>query len=227
MIIAGKIALRIAELVTEVAVFLCEHGSAELAALFDDDRFQLKVFYLADIFSLLNNLSYSLQEKKSAEKVSAFKKKLPLLQKKGRNQNYAMCLLVNSKIGYQETNKWLTALIDDHISNLEKKMEDCFPISKPSSAWIQQPFIAEMKENKQLNINEQHLELQNSQASKTKFSSSSLIEFWCSMLQEYPELVKRALEALIPFPTTYLCEAAVSALINIKTTHRNRLKSCK
>ena len=42
------------------------------------------------------------------------------------------------------------------------------------------------------------------------------------MLQEYPGLAKRALEALIPFPTTYLCEAAMSALVNIKTTNRNR-----
>ena len=71
---------------------------------------------------------------------------------------------------------------------------------------------------------EQHLELQNAQAAKTKFSSSSLIEFWCNMLQEYPELAKRALEALIPFPTIYLCETAMSALVNTKATYRNRLR---
>ena len=81
-------------------------------------------------------------------------------------------------------------------------MEDYFPTSEPSSAWIQQPFIAEMNDNKQLNLDEQHLKLLSSEAAKTNFSSSSLIEFWCSMLQEYPELAKRALEALIPFPTT-------------------------
>ena len=59
----GKVLFRVAELVTEVAVFLREHGLVELATLFDDNRFQLKVFYLADpdIFSLLNELSYSLQ----------------------------------------------------------------------------------------------------------------------------------------------------------------------
>ena len=44
------------------------------------------------------------------------------------------------------------------------------------------------------------------------------------MLQEYPELAKRALEELIPFPTTYLFEAAMSALVKIKTTYRNRLR---
>ena len=53
----------VAELVNEVAMFLREHGSIKLATLFDDNKFQLKVFYLADIFSLLNELSYSLQGK--------------------------------------------------------------------------------------------------------------------------------------------------------------------
>ena len=54
-------------------------------------------------------------------------------------------------------------------------MEDCFPTSEPSSAWIQQLFVAEMNDNEQLNVHEQHLELQSCQAAKTKFSSSSLI----------------------------------------------------
>ena len=74
-------------------------------------------------------------------------------------------------------------------------MEDYFSTSESSSAWIEQPFIGEMNDNEQLNLHEQHLELQSSQAAKTKFSSSSLIEFWRSMVQEYPELANRALEA--------------------------------
>ena len=187
MVIARRRVLScVAELVIKVAVFLREHGSVELATLFDNNRFQLKVFYLADIFSLLNELSYSLQGKnksqiEAAEKVSTFKKKLSLWKKRARNHNFAMFLLLGSKIGDQETNKWLTALIDDLISNLQKKIEDYFPTSEPSSAWIQQPFIAEMNDNEQLNLHEQHLELQNSQAAKTKFSSSSVTEFWCSI----------------------------------------------
>ena len=79
-----------------------------------------------------------------------------------------------------------------------------------------------MNDNEQLNIHEQHLEFQSSQAVKIKFSFSSLIEFWCSILREYPEMAKRAQEALIPFPTTYLCKAAMSALVNIKITYLNR-----
>ena len=63
MVIGAKVLYRDAELITEVAMFLCEHGPVELAALFDDNRFQLEVFYLADLFSLLNEFSYSLQER--------------------------------------------------------------------------------------------------------------------------------------------------------------------
>ena len=151
--------------------------------------------------------------------VSAFKKNLSLWKKRVRNQNLAMFLELDNKIDDQETNEWLTALIDDHITKLEKKWKITF-----QHLTLQQPFIAEMTDNKQFNIHKHHQELQSSQGDKTKFSSSSLIEFWCSMLQEYPELAKKALEALIPFPTTYLCEAAMSALVNVKTTNRNRLK---
>ena len=49
-------------------------------------------------------------------------------------------------------------------------MEDYFPTSEPSLAWIQQPFIAELNDNEQLNLHEQHLELQSSEAAKINFS---------------------------------------------------------
>ena len=44
------------------------------------------------------------------------------------------------------------------------------------------------------------------------------------MLQEYTELARRALKALISFPTTYLCEALMSTLVDIKTAYRHRLR---
>ena len=45
-----------------------------------------------------------------------------------------MFLLLDRKTGDEDTNEWLTALIDDHINNLEKKIEDYFPTSETSSA---------------------------------------------------------------------------------------------
>jgi hypothetical protein len=50
-----------------------------------------------------------------------------------------------------------------------------------------------------------------------KFDSKNLAEFWCSLRQAHPRLVKRAVEALIPFATAYLCESGFSTLVTIKT----------
>ena len=52
MVIAEKVLSCVAELVAEDVVYLREHGSVELATLFDHNRFQLKVFNLAKTFSL-------------------------------------------------------------------------------------------------------------------------------------------------------------------------------
>ena len=41
----------------------------------------------------------------------------------------------------------------------------------------------------------------------------------------YPDLSKIILRLLLPFPTTYRCEAAFSILVNVKTKSRNRLKT--
>jgi len=43
------------------------------------------------------------------------------------------------------------------------------------------------------------------------------------MAQTYPDISKMALKILIPFPTTYECESAFSALLSIKPTAQNRL----
>ena len=65
-------------------------------------------------------------------------------------------------------------------------MEDYFATSEPSSAWNHQPFIAE------INDNEQPSGIAEFSSCKDQVSFSSLIEFWCSMLQEYPELAKES-----------------------------------
>ena len=48
-------------------------------------------------------------------------------------------------------------------------------------------------------------------------------DFWTAMIQTYPDLAKMALKVLIPFATTYECQAAFSTLFHIKSKYRNRL----
>uniref|UniRef100_A0A8D8RKV1 Protein ZBED8 n=1 Tax=Cacopsylla melanoneura TaxID=428564 RepID=A0A8D8RKV1_9HEMI len=65
--------------------------------------------------------------------------------------------------------------------------------------------------------------MKNNSFSKDKFLQKSLIEFWCSVRETYPNLANMALKILVPFVSTYLCEAGFSTLVNIKTKSRNRL----
>jgi hypothetical protein len=64
--------------------------------------------------------------------------------------------------------------------------------------------------------------LQSKTLLKQGFSNQNLDEFWCSQIVAYPILANKALSALIPFATTYLCESGFSTLVSVKTKARNR-----
>ena len=52
---------------------------------------------------------------------------------------------------------------------------------------------------------------------------SANIFFWVSIHLIYPTVSEYVIQQLIPFATTWLCEAAFSAMSVLKTKHRNRL----
>ena len=47
-------------------------------------------------------------------------------------------------------------------------------------------------------------------------------QFWCEQISAYPSLAMNAMNVLVPFTTTYLCETGFSALLNLKSKWRNR-----
>ena len=71
---------------------------------------------------------------------------------------------------------------------------------------------------------EKHLiEMQACQSMKLLYESSLLETFWCSIQTGYPTLAKRALQVLVPFATTWLCELGFSSLLYLKNKYRNAL----
>ena len=72
-------------------------------------------------------------------------------------------------------------------------------------------------------LQEQFLDLVNGGNARRVFSEKSYSDFWIEMAQIYLDISKVALKVLVPFPTTYECESAFSALLSIKPTARNRL----
>ena len=58
---------------------------------------------------------------------------------------------------------------------------------------------------------------------KTAFEALPLIQFWVKQIRAFPKLAEIALKVLLPFTTTYLCEAGFSVLMQIKTKQRHSL----
>ena len=58
---------------------------------------------------------------------------------------------------------------------------------------------------------------------KLMFQEKDLSEFWLSIQNEYPTISNFAMNILLPFASTYLCEAGFSALLYIKSKYRTRL----
>ncbi|KAG0715900.1 Solute carrier family 2, facilitated glucose transporter member 3 [Chionoecetes opilio] len=101
-------------------------------------------------------------------------------------------------------------------------MTNNFPEDHTFPEWIPHPFLADMSDAD--NLKEELIDLQVNQGCQTKFRTLPLSGFWCDQLVAYPGLARAALEMIIPFPTTYLCEKAFSAMLHIKTIAQNRLQ---
>ncbi|XP_068232174.1 protein FAM200C-like [Palaemon carinicauda] len=222
----GKMLARIAELADEIAIFLREYQS-NFAENFEDEIFILSLSYLADIFGHLNDLNLSMQGMFAnnidcTKKVEAFKKKISLWKRRIQGGNVGSFPILDEKHGDKTIQPMLVENIVAHLSLLETTMAQYFPMDHSFPEWIQQPFLADMDDDD--NLKEELIDLQVNQGCQTKFRTLPLSGFWCDQLVAYPGLAKAALEMIIPFPTTYLCEKAFSTMLQIKTTARNRLQ---
>ena len=58
---------------------------------------------------------------------------------------------------------------------------------------------------------------------KSIYNSNSLISFWIKALAEFPLVGCKALRVLVPFATSYLCEAGFFAVVVIKLKYHNKI----
>ncbi len=106
------------------------------------------------------------------------------------------------------------------VSN-EKQFATYFNEDYRSFAWVRDPFVCTANELS-IDMQEQLIELKSDSRLKELFSSSPLSSFWAALMQEYPELCDVALKILLPFASTYLCEAGFSKWLHSKWNTRNR-----
>ncbi|CAK9818805.1 SCAN domain-containing protein 3 [Anthophora quadrimaculata] len=112
-----------------------------------------------------------------------------------------------------------------HLMAIESSFRNYFPSSDSGSNWIKDPFNMAVTNAKHLSILEQDIlvELLCDTSLKLQFNKTELTIFWLLLRSDYPALANKALQHLIPFCATYLCEQAFSVLLYMKSKYRNKL----
>lgn len=192
-----------------------------------------KLAYMADIFSLLNDLNLSLQGFctnifKLRNKVDAFKKKLVLWDCRVQVEDLEMFpLLQEFLIAADVDRKGVLNVISQHLKVFVLKFNHYYLENedpRKGNLWINNPFMEDIisctltsREKEQL------IELSSDVTLISRHKTLTLPQFWISVEDEYPSLSCKAINLLMSFSTTYSCEKAFSSMSSIKSKQRNRL----
>ncbi|XP_044300501.1 transcription intermediary factor 1-beta isoform X6 [Varanus komodoensis] len=228
----GRVLSCLFELREEVKLFLRERNSALVEPLLDEE-WMAKLAYMADIFSLFNELNISLQGACTnifilRNKVDVLKNKLVLWDSRVQEENIAMFPHLQDFLSVADVNrKLIFNIISQHLKALVQNLNQYYPENedpRKGNLWINNPFMEDVN-SCALNLHEKQklIELSSDVTLVSKHKMQSLSQFWVSLEKEYPSLSYRAIKLLILFSTTYLCEKSFSALLLIKTKQRNRM----
>ena len=177
----------------------------------------------------LNDLNLSMQGRmadafKLADKIAGFKAKLATW---ARRVNRGVFDMSSNLSSFSEEPAGLAELIHSHLTSLSDAFERYFPSAKDlrnGKGWMRDPFHNDDGRDRLPSKQEDQLiELWHDGGRKTLFDSTSLSSFWIKVSGEYNEISTLALKTLLPFPTSYLCEAGFSAMTATKTRLRSRL----
>nr|XP_047143364.1 protein FAM200A-like [Hydra vulgaris] len=224
---AGNFLERFFMLRNEGKEFLCQMKSG-LVEYFEFDNFEITTAYLVDIVGHFNKLNLQLQGKNAnvithSDKLKAFIEKLKLYKTRINNGNLIMFQNLNNIIGVNMLPEVIKTEIVCHLDNLITEFGNYFPdMNLLSSEGIISPFSCDVKNVKE-EAQEEFIELKNDTTAKDHFKVAPLNNFWLKMRNSYPLCSSIPLKALIPFSTSYLCEAGFSAMLSLKAKKRNRL----
>ena len=227
----GKVLARLFELRHEVSQFILSQNNHDLRKHLEDDYWVAKLAYMADICEHLNELNIKMQGREEnilscSDKLTGFKQKLALWKTELGRGSLEMFPRSNNDLSDVDR-QFVVDLAQEHLSLLQQKY-DCyfFTINTQQYDWIRNPFSSNAEistEELSLPIRESFLELRNDRTLRLKFSEMSLGEFWVSIREEYKLISKAAIEILLQFSTTYLCEQSFSSLVLIKNDKRSCL----
>jgi hypothetical protein len=118
----------------------------------------------------------------------------------------------------------IKTMFEGHLSQLIIWFEIYFQNENfDKFAWIQDPFNTSAPSEFTSAEEENLIELSCDNSLKARFDSTELTEFWVSIKDEYPLLSDKGQRILIPFSTSYLCEAGFSAVAVIESKYRAKI----
>ena len=125
-----------------------------------------------------------------------------------------------------QLDQFLKEEITEHLDSLEEEFKRYFPeVSEEQEALVRNPFFNELDVSSIPDeIQDEFLDLRNDSSARDLFKVKSITQFWCTMYQSYSKVSMIALHVLVPFASTYLCEAGFSTLVNLKTKNIILLK---
>src|SRR5215469_84174 len=235
----GNVLQRILKMHKEIEIFLTEKCHP-LCSRFSDQIWIVKLAYLSDIFDELNKLNASMQGRDHtvidlSEKISTFKGKLKLWKKKIEENKVASfpnlnLLLEDKNVEFKKLQE-LKDIIIDHLQKLDSAFDRYIPEDMTKYSWVRNPFdidVEDLPDHFQniSGLQEELIELKNDGVLHHNFQKQkkSLSSFWTKLRSQKPILVKEVMNVLLPFATTYLCEAGFSTLSVMKSKYRSRLR---
>lgn len=228
----GNVLRRLFELHNELRIFFMDH-KFDLSAKLYDLKWLLQLAYLADIFEKMNVWNLSLQGDNVdvffvEKKTDAMLKKISLWENQVKNNSIEQFERLESLLNDNEKSiadfEEIKLQIIIHLSTLQTLIRQYFPPPDETKEWIRDPFTVDLEKcNLPLANKEELIEISCEKNLKSLYGQKALITFWIAVEKEYPVLSSMAVQYLLPFTTTYLCEKGFSSLTVLKTKFRNRL----
>ena len=158
------------------------------------------------------------------DSLNAFVEKLQLWKMHVMKDVFAMFDRLSSVTRANESIN-ISAEVTEHLCKLEEELDRYFPERKDMDDNLQivrNPINANFF-SLPVHLQEEFIDLKNNSTMKTAFEYSELTTFWCNASASYPRVAKYMISKLLPFASTYLCEAAFSDLVAMKTKYRNTI----
>ena len=187
----------------------------KLASNLTEPDWIVKLLYLSCIFEKLNGLNLSLQGESMNiltvnNKIKAFKKKLKHWAGLLESRKMDMFSELNDFLKENELSQnTVKQSILNHLQNLTQWFDKYFPEDTDLQKyyWILSPFTISNTCHLSAELIEALDDLSSDRGLKIAFDNKrSLAEFWISVEKEYSQLSAAAINILLPFGTTYLCE---------------------